>query len=704
MSEFTASRLLSVIPPASRRSSSESGIILTPSGVDVPRRRPDGAVGRELVPAFSGAVHYFHHPAERWPSLLDAVESLGLTMIDVYIPWGVHEIAEGQLDFGDVEQHLDVCRFLELAHERRMLAMVRPGPHINAELTYFGLPERVIWDRACQARSPGDGPVALPMVPKAFPVPSYASEKFLDEACRWLERVGKELSGLVCPNGPIALVQIDNEGALYFRDGVYDQDYHPDALRLFCTFLERKYGSEEALASAWQSPGIAFRQATPPRELDSRTPDGWVRHLDWAEFQEEIVVRAMARFARALGEGGLVGAPTLHNVPMGEALTPLAPAKLRDAVDLVAADYYHGVSERDHATIARRTTEIVGLAESHGAFGFAAELGIGYPPFFPPRNDETSFYVWLTALAYGLRGFNLYMAVGRDRWIGAPIDASGTRLASAGDVEAICRALREVHFHKLRRRTDVLLVVPRGLRRLARLLHGFGPITAGFFNAMGAGYGDGCLELATDDEGGESDLLDADAFLQAFEGALRARGVAFGYADGDVLSRLSTQPAAKWIVSAAGAGLSDALVSRLGSFAAEGIPVTVGPRWPERDEGLRPRASKARPESIELMRAFERSLVDSRVSRTIDSLELSTVTATPTEVHVTVHEDLEGRPRMAFVMNPSGEGLVAHVDIPGHHALKPLADKRGSQPIESQHGCFEVEMEPRSVRLFRISD
>ena len=62
-----------------------------------------------------------------------------------------------------------------------MHVIVRPGPHINAELTYFGLPERVVWDRECQARTPRDNPVILPIVPVAFPVPSYASDAFLDE-------------------------------------------------------------------------------------------------------------------------------------------------------------------------------------------------------------------------------------------------------------------------------------------------------------------------------------------------------------------------------------------------------------------------------------------------------------------------------------------------------------------------------------------
>ena len=64
----------------------------------------------------------------------------------------------------------------------------------------------------------------------AFPVPSYASDAFHDETALWFEAVGRVLSPLQYPKGPIVMWQIDNEGALYFRDGAYDQDYHPDAI------------------------------------------------------------------------------------------------------------------------------------------------------------------------------------------------------------------------------------------------------------------------------------------------------------------------------------------------------------------------------------------------------------------------------------------------------------------------------------------
>src|SRR5262249_35032018 len=167
-------------------------------------------IGEDVVPLYSGSVHYWRLEREVWKAALVETKKLGVRIIDTYIPWGVHETSPGEADFGQIDPRLDVTAFLRLAHELGLYAIVRPGPHINAELTFFGIPERIVWDPACQARSPQDNPVVLPMVPVAFPVPSYASEAFLSETEKWFGLVGPRLASLSYPDGPIVLCQIDN--------------------------------------------------------------------------------------------------------------------------------------------------------------------------------------------------------------------------------------------------------------------------------------------------------------------------------------------------------------------------------------------------------------------------------------------------------------------------------------------------------------
>jgi beta-galactosidase len=454
----TKRRVRSSRPPretsAATNGAARPRVSLHPHGLEL-----DGRV----LPMFCGAMHYWRHAPSEWSAGLDAMRRIGFRMVDTYVPWAVHERAPGDFDFGERDPRLDVARFLELAHERDLAVILRPGPHINAELTFFGLPERVVWDRACQARSPRQNPVILPMVPVCFPVPSYASDVFHDESARWLRAVAERLAPLKWPDGPIVLLQIDNEGALYFRDGAYDQDYHPDAIRLFREYLKEKYGTVGELRSAWGAQA-SFATVDPPHRYDAKLADDLPRHLDWMEFHEHLLSYAMQRMKSALVGAGFDGVPTSHNFPLGEAATPLNPARMSGSIDLMGLDYYHRANPTDHTTIMRRTSELASRCEGDHTPPFGAEVGAGFPPFMPPIDELDSMYTLVTALAYGLRGYSAYMAVERDRWVGAPIDAHGRERPFARRFEELHRALERTRFHTLRRRAPVRLVVPRSLR------------------------------------------------------------------------------------------------------------------------------------------------------------------------------------------------------------------------------------------------
>jgi beta-galactosidase len=667
----------------------------------------------EVVPLFCGAMHYWRHSPEQWAPCLDAMKAMGLRLVDTYIPWGVHEIAgagaasggrsggaERELDFGERYARLDVARFLRLAGERGLYVVVRPGPHINAELTYFGLPERVVWDRECQARTPRDNPVILPLVPTAFPVPSYASDAFHDETALWFDAVGRVVSPLLYPNGPVVLLQIDNEGALYFRDGPYDQDYHPDAIARFRSFLRDKYASVKALRDAWVDPGITFANAVPPHRLDARSSEDLARHIDWMEFHERLLADAMGRFDKALEGAGLGGVPTLHNFPLGEAATPLNPARVTEVVDLVGLDYYHPANPQHHMTILRRTGELASRCEGRDVPAFGAEVGAGFPPFFPPLDDKDSLYTLMAALAYGLRGFNLYMAVDRDRWVGAPIDARGMPRRLADEYHALIAALDAVRWNELRRRAPVRLVVPRALRRLSRATHAFGPVTPAVFNIAGQGPLESCLE---DDFGlGEIAPIAGESYVRAFERALLARGVPFAYAGGESLEP-STQRA-EWIVCTTAGGFKRELLESLRDAARRGVRVTIGPRVPTRDGSMRELAAPIdAPPELEVEPLDDPSRADALVAKRVDELSLPAYPVDLPDVHVTVHEDASGAPRVAIVMNPTGDALTATVGLGRSRALIDLLPRgRAAARLDAQPGGFLVELPARTARMFAI--
>lgn len=666
--------------------------------------RPEGLYLRdkgEIIPLWAGAMHYWRHAPEDWGPCLDAMKAMGLRLVDTYVPWGVHETAQGTFDFGERYARLDVARFIRLAADKGMHVIARPGPHINAELTYFGLPERVVWDRECQARTPRDNPVILPLVPVAFPVPSYASDAFHDETALWFEACGKVLAPLLYPHGPIVMLQVDNEGALYFRDGPYDQDYHPDAIRLFRTFLREKYSSVTALRDSWNDTAITFANVAPPVRFDAKEANELARHLDWMEFHEHLLAEAMGRFNQSLENAGLTTVPTLHNFPLGEAATPLNASRMAEVVDLIGLDYYHPANPQHHMTILRRTGELATRCEGRQVPPFGAEVGAGFPPFFPPLDDKDSLYTLMTAMAYGLRGFNLYMAVDRDRWVGAPIDVHGMPRRLADDYHALIDVLDRVRFNTLHRATPVKLVVPRALRRLSRATHAFGPVTPAAFHIAGAGPLESCLE---DDFGlGEVAPIVGESFVRAFERALLARGVPFSYAGGESLEM--SMVGASWIVCTTAGGLKADVLTSLRAAKERGIAVTIGPRIPERDGSMRVLAKPHDVRGLEVEALVDPSHADVLVARRIDELSLPAYPVDLPDVHVTLHEDEHGVPVVAFVMNPTDKPVVATVGLGRTRAIVDLLPRpRATNRIEPHigTGAFVVEVPARTARMFSV--
>ncbi len=661
--------------------------------------------GAEILPLVCGSMHYWRHDPRDWGACLDAMKAMGMKLVDTYVPWGVHENPAGALDFGETDPRLDVSRFLDMIHERGMRAVIRPGPHINAELTYFGLPERVVWDRACQARTPRDNPVMLPMVPVGFPVPSYASEAFHAEVEKWLTACAKVLSKHVWPKGPIVLLQIDNEGAMYFRDGPYDQDYHPDSVALFRQFLRAKYKRPTALRLAWRLEGdsadeVTFATVNPPTRFDAKSLDEVTRHMDWIEFHEHLLATAMERFASALSDAGLTGIPTMHNFPLGEAATPLNAARMANSIDLVALDYYHRAAPGEHMMIMRRTSELAARTEGDGAPAFGAEVGAGFPPFFATLDEKDSLYALTCALAYGLRGFNLYMAVERDRWIGAPIDPIGRPRKMADSYKALVAALDKVGFYGLVRRTPVRLLVPRTLRRLARATHALSPLTPALFNILGAGFEVSCFEESLDDQMERAPHVAGEAWVRAFERALLARGVPFAYAGGESLEASTAR--AQWIVCVTAAGLKPEIFGALRQAANTGVRVTFGPVIPTRDGSMR---TMERPHDIaglEHEPMTDIAIADLLVARRIEELSLPTYPVSPADAHVSVHEDASGNPRVVFVMNPNPVALAAKFALPGVHELAEVWPNPDAPVLKKKEGSFDVDLRKRRVRIFEV--
>ena len=676
----------------------QSAVTLDRAGLRLTRE--DGNV--EVLPIRAGAAHYWRLDRRAWRPSLGALVSMELKLVETYVPWQVHERdgEDGASPRYVFDGNLDVAAFLREAHALGLRAIVRPGPHINAELTDFGLPERVLWDPDCQAKTPRQNPVLLPAPPRAFPVPSYASKKFLAETARWFSAVGEQLRDLMWPKGPIVLLQIDNEGALYFRDGTYDQDYHPDALALYRDFLRERYGTIGELRRAYGSEIARFEDVAPPHRYDVRSAEDLPRHLDWAESHEVLLAKGFSSMADSLREAGLSGVPLFHNLPMGESATPLHPALVRGSangsrgLDLIALDYYHTAG--DHRAIARRSSELALSCESLGHPSFAAEMGAGAPPFFPPLDERDAAFTLLCAMAYGVRGYNVYMAVERDRWLGSPIDRDGVMRPFSAFFRKVGAAHDRIAFHTLTRDVPARIVVPRAVRRLARVMHAFGPISQALFRVMGAGMRETVLEDGIDFGEGHTEAppMRAGRALVTVERALEEEGVPYAMVDGgdaDVALQ-----GARFVLVPTSCGLDSKLIAALSAAQQRGASITFAPALPTRDGSFRPlppKQQKLLPDADVLTsdQAFDVAAVRHHLQAPLASVPR--VVARPFPCAVTVHRDDKGAPRAVFVVNPTPTRQRVEASAKGVARIRDLLD--GSMHVLAEG----VAMEPSSVRF-----
>jgi len=424
-------------------------------------------VDGKTFPLYSGSVQPWRLEPGKWGEILDRVVELGFGCIEVYIPWGEHQRADGACDFSGSR---DIGGFLDLAFERGLFAIVRPGPHANAEITGFGYPERILRDPGMHARGPEGNPVYVPTPPRMFPAVSYAGDRLYWEFEDYLKELAPVLKPRLHPDGPIVAIQADNEMTLFFRTGAFDLDYCDAARAEYRRLLKDKYSTVSKLNRAHRTSLKSFDQAQPPRRFEAESARELPPYLDWAAFKEAHLQNSVVRIAGMFKDQGLDSVPVTHNYPLGHLRSPLDLPGLEQGVDLVGMDmYYH---KGDYRTIKARCLALCGLSR----YPYAPEFGAGSHLAWPPIDLPDQVFTTLAATMNGLRGINFYMIVDRERWYGAPIRRDGSVDPERADVYRRFLALAK-KIQGARRSADVLLLTTRLYGRLENLTNVFDPLS-----------------------------------------------------------------------------------------------------------------------------------------------------------------------------------------------------------------------------------
>ena len=632
------------------------------------------AGGARPLPFYAGAMHYWRVERSTWTACLRAIHAMGLAIVETYVPWRVHGPSPGAFDFTGAR---DLGAFLDAAHAVGLAVVVRPGPHINAELTSFGIPDHILAVPEHQARTSHGTPCWVPAPPRAFPIPSYASTAFRARVREWYAAVAEIVRPRLAPDGPVVAIGVDNEAHMFFRLGAFDHDYHPDALAWFT-----------------ESTGIAEA----PRAWDAADA---ARCASWVRFKDHYVARALGDFAAMLDDVGLGGVARFHNAA---ALAPQLVDRRAIAAAIggpVGIDAYTPRAELGH--LRRTAAATVGDA---APIAIAFEAGVGWATWQPPLDhvDATRERDHLLALlAAGVRGFNIYMAVDRDRWYGAAIRADGHAEAHAAWIRTLAATLAEIAWPSLRpinAGARLALVATRADARFGLATNALDPVTPVLAQLLELGPA-GSAELGTD-AGAIAAARWHDAIARALELAQVPYAIVDETTPEDELARYRA------VIVPTLDRVDRGLWRRLHALAevtgSRRTVVVIGPGSPTRDELDQPLAETAAPRRTGRIRATSRDDLPglaADLAALAGELPDSWQIERPDDVRAFAfaEDDGAGAVRVVFACNDCPRAVTAVLFADGAALRDPFTNER----IKIVSGKATIAMPPHGIRMLLTS-
>jgi beta-galactosidase len=389
----------------------------------------------ELI--LAGEVHYFRLRPDEWPDRLDRLRDCGCDTVATYVPWLWHELPDRSVDLnGRTHPQRDLAAFLDLAHERGLRAIVRPGPFVMAELKNEGIPYRLYEDT----------PHLLPVTWDGAPVPSrtldYLAPAFLDAVDGWYAAVMPLVAARLAPRGgPVVAVQLDNEiGMLSWVTN------SPDLTDTVCADLWRwavdRYGPDAAAARHGGDPATTATTLRHPPEERSLAV-----HDDLGRYMRDRYRRYVAFLRERAERYGVSGVPflvNLHGTDRGRGRTfPIGISQLaaayRGQPQLTSgSDHYLGdltvanagdlyVGNAFMAAVHDADQPLTSLEFEAGNGDYGSDGAVCHPP-------EAVELKTRLCLAQGNRLLNLYLfAGGHNPPLARPVGDGNDRIAFTGE-------------------------------------------------------------------------------------------------------------------------------------------------------------------------------------------------------------------------------------------------------------------------------
>jgi beta-galactosidase len=665
-------------------------------------------VNSQPLPIRAGAIHYWRIDPAHWGRCLDRARDAGLTIVESYVPWAVHEIARGGYDFGELDKQKALPRFLEACAARGLRVILRPGPHINAEMTHFGFPTRILENPACLAKTANDTVAICPAPPRFFPIPSYAQKAFMDEVGEWFTAFANMVKPFL--GGLVVAVQVDNEMSYFFRAGAFDLDYSEGSIALYRSFIKDRYPKESAMRAAYKT-DVSFDKLEPPKRFHAETAEDLPPFLDWAAYKQYYLVHAVQQMARMLRERGVSNVPLFHNLPPAEVTHPLSIARLERYVDFAGIDLYH--RRQEYEVVKRRVLTLVGTSR----LPTIPELGSGgwlaWQSFTPEDNQMTI----LASLMHGVKGINLYMFVNRERWYGSPVGKEGqVREPLYTWVKDLFRAMKDSSFESLTRDASLAILLPAEYSALASVTSAAEPLTPLMFELFGFTQKD----LAKEGSFGLRATVQREGprLAELWKETLQRANRSYSMIEGNLVP--SDPRRHKVIFVPTLDFIDEALTARLLSYTERGGVVVIGPQLPDLDPKFLPNVAFA---ELGAQIAHERHVAHddhcitkhgegafwfiqqrafddvSRLSAIVQKIHDTLSLPAPLKVQnvdYSCFRDAFGELKVLFVASASEQEKTAIVTEP---SIVSLFDPLSKETFTPNNGELSIQVSPWTVRM-----
>jgi beta-galactosidase len=352
--------------------------------------------GRQ-IPLYAGSVHYWRHAPEVWRTVLERIKELGFEVVSLPVPWGLHESGPGMFDFGEKNPQKELPKFIDLCRDLGLKAIVRIGPIVDEDMPYAGIPLRVIRNPAVWAQTSTGAPAISSRFSPPVAIPSYASEKFLQEEGKFLDQLIPILTPRLFPDGPVVLCLVNKETAFQGRIQAYDLDYCPESVALYRQFLSDKYGSIETVNGVYGARFASITEIAPPKSCEAVAQRDLPWYMDWVEYKEFLIRRFHGRLSQMVRERGIT-------VPLGidgpsVFSTPIDNLAMRKVVETSLVGMEINPCPTDYHGLARHIRYLSGT--SH--LPFVSRFGSGHSWFTSHVNSpaEEEFAV-LCAVMHGM--------------------------------------------------------------------------------------------------------------------------------------------------------------------------------------------------------------------------------------------------------------------------------------------------------------